>query len=174
MIVVWSDKSAFSRYRMMLEKRMLEAWANGRLVLVKLDHSFLPVGVRDLPAIDATFVETRKLVAWPDVERAAREAMKAAQTKNSEVFWSSQPPPKVERGRTAAKKKGTALGDPIEAGSLAGAGLSARQRLRRLASQPAGILSSFRIRMQTMPPSSRWWTSSRRAGAMSGSTRRTS
>lgn len=114
-IVIWSDKSAFSRYRMMLEKRMLEAWANGRLVLVKLDHSFLPVGVRDLPAIDATFVETRKLVAWPEVQRAAREAMKAAQQKNSEVFWNSPAPPKMDRGRFAAKKKEGGAGGPVGA-----------------------------------------------------------
>ena len=104
-IALWSEKGIFSRYRMMMEKRMLEAWANGRLVLVKLDHSFLPVGVRDLPAIDASFTETRKLVAWPDIERAAREAMKAAQEKNSEVFWSSSPPPKAERSRGGARKK---------------------------------------------------------------------
>ncbi len=105
-IALWSERGIFSRYRMMIEKRMLEAWANGRLVLVKLDHSFLPVGVRDLPAIDASFVESRKLVAWPDVERAAREAMKAAQEKNSEAFWSSSPPPKADRSRGASKTKG--------------------------------------------------------------------
>lgn len=114
-IALWSDKSAFHRHRMQIEKRMLEAWANGRLVLVKLDHSFLPVGMRDLPAIDATFVETRKLVAWADVERAAREAMKTAQAKNSEVFWNSPPPAKVERSREAAKKRegGGGSGVPV-------------------------------------------------------------
>jgi hypothetical protein len=109
-IALWSEKGVFGRYRMMLEKRMLEAWANGRLVLVKLDHSFLPVGLRDLPAIDATFVEARKLVAWADVERAARDVMKNTQDKNSEVFWSSSPPPQAERTRGAAKKKSAAGG----------------------------------------------------------------
>ncbi len=120
-IALWSDKSAFHRHRMQIEKRMLEAWANGRLVLVKLDHSFLPVGMRDLPAIDATFVETRKLVAWADVERAAREAMKTAQAKNSEVFWNSPPPAKVERSHEAAKKRGGGGGSRAPAAQATGA-----------------------------------------------------
>lgn len=120
-IALWSDKSAFHRHRMQIEKRMLEAWANGRLVLVKLDHSFPPVGMRDLPAIDATFVETRKLVAWADVERAAREAMKTAQAKNSEVFWTSPPPAKVERSREATKKREGGGGSGVPVGQAAGA-----------------------------------------------------
>jgi hypothetical protein len=57
---------------------MLDAWADERLVLVKLDHSFLPVGMRDLPAIDASFETGRQLSVWPKVERAAKEAMNAA------------------------------------------------------------------------------------------------
>ena len=62
-IALWSQASTMSHLRMMMEKRMLEAWANGRLVLVKLDHSILPVGLRDLPSIDATFEAARKLTA---------------------------------------------------------------------------------------------------------------
>src|SRR5262245_32513850 len=48
-IAMWSSKAVFDSGRMMLEKRMLDAWADGQLVLVKLDHSVLPVGMRDLP-----------------------------------------------------------------------------------------------------------------------------
>lgn len=107
-IALWSQQSVFHRHRMQMEKRMLEAWANGRLVLVKLDHGILPVGVRDLPAIDASFEAGRKMGAWPEVEQAARDSMKAALAKNSEVFWNSPPPPKDERTRTVAKKKGGA------------------------------------------------------------------
>ncbi len=105
-IALWSQQSIFHRHRMQMEKRMLEAWANGRLVLVKLDHGILPVGVRDLPAIDASFEPGRKMGAWPEVERSARDSMKAALAKNSEVFWTSPPPPKEERTRSASKKKG--------------------------------------------------------------------
>jgi hypothetical protein len=77
-IALWSQKSVFGAHRMMMERRMLDAWADGRLVLVKLDHGFLPVGLRDLPAIDASFETGRQLSVWPHVERAAREAMNRA------------------------------------------------------------------------------------------------
>jgi hypothetical protein len=77
-VALWSQKSVFGAYRMMMERRMFDAWADGRLVLVKLDHGFLPVGLRDLPAIDASFETGRQLSVWPQVERAAREAMNRA------------------------------------------------------------------------------------------------
>ena len=64
-IALWSQKSVFGTHRMLMEKRMLDAWADGRLVLVKLDHGILPVGLRDLTAIDASFESGRKLAFWP-------------------------------------------------------------------------------------------------------------
>ncbi|MBB34224.1 MAG: hypothetical protein CME88_04865 [Hirschia sp.] len=76
-IVLWSQACVFSPYRMQLEKRMLDAWADERLVLVRLDHSFLPVGMRDLPVIDASFETTRQITTWRDVTRAAKERMNA-------------------------------------------------------------------------------------------------
>lgn len=79
-VALWSQKSVFGAHRMMMERRMFDAWADGRLVLVKLDHGFLPVGLRDLPAIDASFETGRQLSVWPQVERAAREAMNKALT----------------------------------------------------------------------------------------------
>lgn len=90
-IALWSQQSVFGRHRMMMEKRILEAWANSRLVLVKLDHTILPVGLRDLPAVDATFEAGRKLGAWPEIERSARATMKLSCEKTSEVFWSASP-----------------------------------------------------------------------------------
>jgi hypothetical protein len=74
-VALWSGQSVFSPYRLHMEKRLLDAWADERLVLVKLDHSILPVGLRDLPAIDASFVQARGLKTWPEVERAVRAAM---------------------------------------------------------------------------------------------------
>ncbi|MEQ1782843.1 MAG: toll/interleukin-1 receptor domain-containing protein [Hyphomonadaceae bacterium] len=96
-IALWSQKLVFGGHRMQLEKRLLDAWADGRLVLVKLDHGFLPVGLRDLPAIDASFEANRKLVVWPQVERAARDAINASLAERSASFWQSPPPPKAER-----------------------------------------------------------------------------
>lgn len=75
---LWSQKSVFDTHRMLLERRMLDAWADARLVLVKLDHSILPVGVRDLPTIDASFEQARDLNGWSHTERAVRVAMNEA------------------------------------------------------------------------------------------------
>src|ERR1700755_3149709 len=84
-IALWSQKTVFATHRMQIERRMLDAWADQRLVLVKLDHGFLPVGVRDLPAIDASFEQSRQLVAWPQVERASRDAIKRLQAASARV-----------------------------------------------------------------------------------------
>jgi hypothetical protein len=77
-IALWSQKSVFAAHRLQIERRMFEAWEGGRLVLVKLDHGFLPLGLRDLPSIDASFESNRQLAVWPAVERAAKEAMNRA------------------------------------------------------------------------------------------------
>lgn len=108
-IALWSQQSVFGRHRMMMEKRILEAWANSRLVLVKLDHTILPVGLRDLPAVDATFEAGRKLGAWPEIERSARATMKLSCEKTSEVFWSAplSPAAKAE-SRTSVASAGRA------------------------------------------------------------------
>jgi len=105
-IALWSQKSVFGTHRMLVGKRMLDAWADGRLVLVKLDHSFLPVGLRDLPAIDASMESGRKLAFWPQIERAARDIINKAMRERSEKFWNAPPPPKEERSRVAKKKGG--------------------------------------------------------------------
>lgn len=103
-VALWSQKSVFGTHRMLMEKRMLDAWAEGRLVLVKLDHGILPVGLRDLPAIDASMESGRKLAFWPQVERATRDIINKAALERSEKFWNSPPPPKEERLRSARKK----------------------------------------------------------------------
>jgi hypothetical protein len=103
-IGLWSKNSAFATYRMLLERRMLDAWADAQLVLVKLDHSILPVGVRDLPAIDATFEQARDLNGWSHTERATREAMNQALVKRGNGAHVIGPPAaKAPRGSRARK-----------------------------------------------------------------------
>lgn len=72
-IALWSRNSVFGTHRMQLEKRMLDAWADEQLVIVKLDHHFLPVGLRDLPSIDGSFESARQTVTWREVSREAKE-----------------------------------------------------------------------------------------------------
>ncbi|MBI1341226.1 TIR domain-containing protein [bacterium] len=77
-VALVSSRLLMSVHRMQMERRTLDAWAEGRLVLVKLDHGLLPVGLRDLKMIDASFESARKMTAWREVERAAKQAINDA------------------------------------------------------------------------------------------------
>jgi hypothetical protein len=107
-IGLWSQKAVFGQHKMMMEKRLFDAWADERLVIVKLDHGFLPVGLRDLPAIDASFESARQMSVWPQVERAAREAMNAALVAGQQEAPPQSPgsggllPPEREEDRAVA------------------------------------------------------------------------
>lgn len=72
-VAFWSKDSTFSPDRLAFEKLALDAWSGGRLILVKLDAHFAPVGLRDLPFIDAPFETQRDATAWPEVSRRLRE-----------------------------------------------------------------------------------------------------
>lgn len=74
-VALWSKGAMFSPYRLLFEKRTLEAWAEDQLVMVKLDHAFAPVGLRDLKAIDASFDKQRD-IAWAAVTKTAQDLMK--------------------------------------------------------------------------------------------------
>lgn len=69
-VLLVSQALTFATARLRLEQRALDAWAQGRLVVVKLDHGIAPVGLRDLPAIDATFEAAREF-KWNEVADAA-------------------------------------------------------------------------------------------------------
>jgi hypothetical protein len=86
-----------------LEQRALDAWADQRLIVVKLDKGIAPVGLRDLPAIDASF-EAQREFKWQEVATAVRETLArppALPKENEDV--EAPPPP-------AAKKRGGLLG----------------------------------------------------------------
>ncbi|MDX2234456.1 MAG: toll/interleukin-1 receptor domain-containing protein [Hyphomonadaceae bacterium] len=72
-VALWSKDAVFSPHRLSFEKRTLEAWADEQLVLIKLDHAFSPVGLRDLAAIDASF-EAQRDIAWAAVAKTAQDA----------------------------------------------------------------------------------------------------
>lgn len=72
-VALWSKDTVFSPHRLGFEKRTMEAWADEQLVLVKLDHAFSPVGLRDLPSIDASF-EAQRDIAWAAVAKVAQDA----------------------------------------------------------------------------------------------------
>ena len=100
-VLLVSKDFVFAPTRLRLEQRALDAWADQRLVVVKLDKGVAPVGLRDLPAIDASF-EAQREFRWHDVANKVREtlAMPAALPPEGE-----QAPPPLR-----APKSGGALG----------------------------------------------------------------
>ncbi len=75
-VLLVSQALTFATARLRLEQRALDAWAQGRLVVVKLDHGIAPVGLRDLPAIDATFEAAREF-KWNEVADAVTKVIRA-------------------------------------------------------------------------------------------------
>ncbi len=102
-VLLLSKDFVFAPARLRLEQRALDAWADQRLILVKLDKGIAPVGLRDLPAIDASF-EAQREFKWQDVANAVREALARPMgaTGSDEPV---APPPAA-----AAHKRGGALG----------------------------------------------------------------
>ncbi len=75
-VLLVSQALTFATARLRLEQRALDAWAENRLILVKLDHGIAPVGLRDLPAIDASF-EAQREFKWGEVADEARVKLSA-------------------------------------------------------------------------------------------------
>jgi hypothetical protein len=73
-ILLMSKDLVFAPTRLRLEQRALDAWADQRLIVVKLDKGIAPVGLRDLPAIDASF-EAQREFKWQEVANKVRETL---------------------------------------------------------------------------------------------------
>jgi len=76
LVLLMSKDFVFAPTRLRLEQRALDAWAEQRLIVVKLDKGIAPVGLRDLPSIDASF-EARRDFTWQEVANAIRERARA-------------------------------------------------------------------------------------------------
>src|SRR5690606_32809836 len=101
LVLLLSRALLFATARLRLEQRALDAWAAGRLVLVKLDHDIPPVGLRDLPAIDASF-EAQRDFKWNEVADEVREKLKAPLTEAAQ----GEAEEHVEPSPSIARKKG--------------------------------------------------------------------
>lgn len=97
MVLLVSNNLLFAQMRLRLEQRALDAWAEGRLILVKLDHSIAPVGLRDLPSIDASFVQQREF-KWQDVANAIREKARTGPAGQGAPAEGRAPPRKKSGG----------------------------------------------------------------------------
>ncbi|MEQ1489034.1 MAG: toll/interleukin-1 receptor domain-containing protein [Terricaulis sp.] len=74
-VLLVSQALTFATARLRLEQRALAAWADGRVVVLKLDHGIAPVGLRDLPTIDATFEAAREF-KWNEVADAVTKVVR--------------------------------------------------------------------------------------------------
>lgn len=94
-VLLLSKDFVFAPTRLRLEQRALDAWADGRLLVVKLDKAIAPVGLRDLPAIDASVAAQREF-KWQEVGEAIRKRLQAG------AVGSTPSPP----AQIAAKRRG--------------------------------------------------------------------
>lgn len=83
-VALWSKDMVSSPHRLPFEKRTMEAWADEQLVLVKLDRAFSPVGLRDLPAIDAS-LDAQRDIGWAAVAKVAQDARQRSASAGSGV-----------------------------------------------------------------------------------------
>jgi hypothetical protein len=79
LVLIVSRALDLATARLRLEQRALDAWSQGKLVLVRLDDHPAPVGLRDLPAIDATDEQQRE-GAWQATADATDAAMRSSAT----------------------------------------------------------------------------------------------
>src|SRR5690242_18504176 len=99
LVALLSKDTVFAPTRLRLEQRALDAWAEQRLIVVKLDRGLAPVGLRDLPAIDASF-EAKREFTWAEVANAISERGRAQAAPADHA--PSAPPvgPKSKRAKT--------------------------------------------------------------------------
>lgn len=105
LVLLLSKDFVFAPTRLRLEQRALDAWAEGRLIVVKLDHGIAPVGLRDLPALDASFAAQREF-KWNDLANQIREKLRAPRREQSadDAEASGAAPPQAPSAPT--KKRG--------------------------------------------------------------------
>ncbi len=106
LVLLVSQALTFATARLRLEQRALDAWAEGRLIVVKLDHGIAPVGLRDLPAIDASF-EAQREFKWMEVADAIRDKLRAPAGRSGEGMGSGMPERPASDG--VQKKSGGSL-----------------------------------------------------------------
>lgn len=94
-VLILSKDFEFAPARLRLEQRALDAWSDGRLLLVRLDQALAPVGLRDLPAIDASDNAEHES-KWQELAAAIRQKLQGPPARDNVT----------EGAPSAAKKRG--------------------------------------------------------------------
>ncbi len=75
-VVLWSSNSARSQWVKREIERAIDAWSQGTLILVKLDQTPLPPGLRDLQALDlSTIIHSQTTAALDQLSSAVQRAL---------------------------------------------------------------------------------------------------
>jgi TIR domain len=102
-VLLWSEITTHDPNRLLLERRALDAWSEDRLILIALDRPALPVGLRDLSAIDASDAG-RWPAAWEEANAAIAAALAASgppqarEAPSGKTPKSAKPAPAARRG----------------------------------------------------------------------------
>jgi hypothetical protein len=101
LVLLISKDLVFAPMRLRLEQRALDAWTEGRLIVVKLDKGIAPVGLRDLPALDASF-EAQREFKWQELSNLIRERLRAPRPEGAP----GEPPPAPPTSHRPSKRRG--------------------------------------------------------------------
>lgn len=139
LVMLLSKDLAFAPTRLRLEQRALEAWAQQRLIVVKLDKGVAPVGLRDLPSIDAS-LQAKREFTWAHVANAIRERAQVRPLA-SEAAPASPTPIASKKPHRGVHGALVALGLFVLAipGLLVAAALASIWLVNRIGSQPGGF-----------------------------------
>jgi hypothetical protein len=139
LVLLMSKDFVFAPTRLRLEQRALDAWAEQRLIVVRLDKGIAPVGLRDLPAIDASFEAGREFT-WQEVANAIRERARARPAAADVVPQAPSGPMPAKKARKGIQGAVYALGLFLLAipGLVVAAALTSIWLVNRIAPRPAG------------------------------------
>jgi hypothetical protein len=105
LVLLWSRNMLNEPGRFVMERRALDAWADGKLIVAALDRTLLPVGLRDLPVVDATF-EARRNVTWDEVAAKLRDLGRAPAAEDGALPPPASAPARAPAPPGAAAKRG--------------------------------------------------------------------
>lgn len=78
-LALWSRNAMMSSRQMMLTNRAIDAWADGQLVMARLEPGLNPRGLSDLEMVDLTFAREHRYHDVLNALRALQDAQRRAQ-----------------------------------------------------------------------------------------------
>jgi hypothetical protein len=139
-VLLISKDFVFAPTRLRLEQRALDAWTENRLLAVKLDHGIAPVGLRDLPTIDAS-VAARREFKWQEIADSVRAKLNAPRPESDDAAPAPERPQILAKPNDGGPGLLTALLMLLLAlpGAVALAATAAIYLVNRIGPRPGGL-----------------------------------